>query len=168
MNLLTGGGYPWFLWPAGAWGIGLFFHFLRTVKGGEPEERREVAREMRRQRHQWKKQVRREKQEWQKQFKPAATPPMPPRPTAVAAAKPAAPAMEAGLQEHLTKARAYRRQIDELVRAAANPQIRANLHSVGQQVDEWMQAIEDLAARIDNFQQNSLIQQDLKSVPAAI
>lgn len=26
INLLTGGGYPWFLWPAIGWGIGLAFH----------------------------------------------------------------------------------------------------------------------------------------------
>ena len=24
----AGGGYPWFLWPLGGWGIGLLFHFL--------------------------------------------------------------------------------------------------------------------------------------------
>ena len=24
----AGGGYPWFLWPLGGWGIGLIFHFL--------------------------------------------------------------------------------------------------------------------------------------------
>ena len=24
----AGGGYPWFLWPLGGWGIGILFHFL--------------------------------------------------------------------------------------------------------------------------------------------
>ena len=24
----AGGGYPWFLWPLGGWGIGVIFHFL--------------------------------------------------------------------------------------------------------------------------------------------
>jgi TM2 domain-containing membrane protein YozV len=24
----SGGGYPWFLWPLGGWGIGIIFHFL--------------------------------------------------------------------------------------------------------------------------------------------
>jgi len=24
----SGGGYPWFLWPLGGWGIGILFHFL--------------------------------------------------------------------------------------------------------------------------------------------
>ncbi len=26
--LLTGHGYPWFVWPVFGWGIGLVFHFL--------------------------------------------------------------------------------------------------------------------------------------------
>ena len=24
----AGGGYPWFVWPLGGWGIGVLFHFL--------------------------------------------------------------------------------------------------------------------------------------------
>jgi len=26
----AGGGYPWFLWPLGGWGIGLIMHFLQV------------------------------------------------------------------------------------------------------------------------------------------
>jgi len=26
----AGGGYPWFFWPLGGWGIGLLFHFLEV------------------------------------------------------------------------------------------------------------------------------------------
>lgn len=25
---MSGGGYPWFVWPLGGWGIGIVFHFL--------------------------------------------------------------------------------------------------------------------------------------------
>jgi serine/threonine protein kinase/predicted nucleic acid-binding Zn-ribbon protein len=167
MNILTGGGDWWVMWPAMGWGIGLIFHFLSAIGGGNRDEQSEFVRGMRQQRHDWRKQVRREKKAWKKQFTPSSPPPTQTR-TATAPAKPATPPMEAGLQEHLTKARAYRQQIDNLGRTTANPQIRTNLNAIGQQVDEWMKAIEDLAERINNFQQNSLIQHDLKTVPAAI
>ena len=43
----SGGGYPWFLWPLGGWGIGILFHFLGVfVFDRETEwERREVEKE---------------------------------------------------------------------------------------------------------------------------
>ena len=46
-RFLAGGGYPWFLFPLGGWGIGLIFHFLSVfVFPGESDwERREVAKE---------------------------------------------------------------------------------------------------------------------------
>ena len=34
----AGGGYPWFLWPLGGWGIGIIMHFVQVFawpKGGE-------------------------------------------------------------------------------------------------------------------------------------
>jgi len=32
------GGYPWFLWPFGGWGIGLLFHFLVVfIFGGQSD-----------------------------------------------------------------------------------------------------------------------------------
>jgi len=44
--------YPWFLWPAGAWGLGLFFHYMGTFGAQrlkeqyfEPAVAREVQRE---------------------------------------------------------------------------------------------------------------------------
>ncbi|MFC2056750.1 2TM domain-containing protein [Chloroflexota bacterium] len=34
----AGGGYPWFLWPLGGWGIGLLLHFLGVfVLGGKSD-----------------------------------------------------------------------------------------------------------------------------------
>jgi hypothetical protein len=33
----AGGGYPWFLWPLGGWGIGLIMHYIQVFvwpKGG--------------------------------------------------------------------------------------------------------------------------------------
>ena len=44
----SGGGYPWFLFPLGGWGIGITFHFLGVFVFSSKSdwERRAVAREM--------------------------------------------------------------------------------------------------------------------------
>ncbi len=44
----AGGGYPWFLWPLGGWGIGVLFDFLRVfVFSGQTEwDRRQVEKEV--------------------------------------------------------------------------------------------------------------------------
>jgi len=46
----AGGGYPWFLWPLGGWGIGLLFHFLGVFVFSRPSdwERREIEKEVER------------------------------------------------------------------------------------------------------------------------
>lgn len=46
---LTGRGYPWFVWPALGWGIGLFAHAIGLLVGpGSEAERRAIDREVRR------------------------------------------------------------------------------------------------------------------------
>ena len=42
------GGYPWFLWPLGGWGIGIFFHFMSVfVFSKETDwEKREIEKEV--------------------------------------------------------------------------------------------------------------------------
>ncbi|MFC1917632.1 2TM domain-containing protein [Chloroflexota bacterium] len=44
----SGGGYPWFLWPLGGWGIGIFFHFMSVfVFSKETDwEKREIEKEV--------------------------------------------------------------------------------------------------------------------------
>ncbi len=47
----AGGGYPWFLWPLGGWGIGLAFHFVATFVLPSAQgnwEQREIDKEMER------------------------------------------------------------------------------------------------------------------------
>lgn len=46
----AGGGYPWFLWPLGGWGIGILFHFLRVFVFSRQTdwERRAIEREVER------------------------------------------------------------------------------------------------------------------------
>ena len=39
------GGYPWFLWPLGGWGIGLLFHFLGVFVFGGKSDRASIEKE---------------------------------------------------------------------------------------------------------------------------
>lgn len=43
----SGGGYPWFLWPLGGWGIGLVFHALGVFVFNKQTgwERKEIEKE---------------------------------------------------------------------------------------------------------------------------
>ena len=41
----AGGGYPWFLWPLGGWGIGLLFHFLGVFVFGRKSDRAAIEKE---------------------------------------------------------------------------------------------------------------------------
>ena len=50
-KVTSGGGYPWFVWPLGGWGIGIAFHFLAVFvlpshQGGW--QQREIRKEMER------------------------------------------------------------------------------------------------------------------------
>ena len=47
--LLTGHGYPWFMWPALGWGIGVLGHAIALAIGpGSNLERRAIERELQR------------------------------------------------------------------------------------------------------------------------
>jgi hypothetical protein len=72
------------------------------------------------------------------------------------------------IQAHLDKARAYQEQIDTLVKSTSGSIVYTRLQDLATQVSEWTQAIEALAQRVNKFQQNSLIQQDLETVPQSI
>ncbi|MFC1921245.1 2TM domain-containing protein [Chloroflexota bacterium] len=41
----AGGGYPWFLWCLGGWGIGLLFHFLGVFVFGGKSSRAAIEKE---------------------------------------------------------------------------------------------------------------------------
>ena len=50
-TITSGGGYPWFVWPLGGWGMGIAFHFLAVFvlpshQGGW--QQREIKKEMER------------------------------------------------------------------------------------------------------------------------
>jgi hypothetical protein len=72
------------------------------------------------------------------------------------------------IQGHQDKAQAYQAQIESLIKATPDVNARTRLQDLAGEVGEWVEAIEDLTRRINDFQGNSLIRQDLESVPQAI
>jgi hypothetical protein len=72
------------------------------------------------------------------------------------------------IQAHLDKARTYKEQINNLIKSTSDQKVHARLQELVTQVSEWVKAIEDIAKRVDSLQQNTLIHQDLESIPQSI
>jgi len=175
INLITSTDTLWFLFPAAVWGVGLGIHFWSVLLSSGREE--EVSKEgevrkgkahARRQARYGARQARRHtRRESQHVKRPAETH----RPPEVVATPPASGSdhiSSKAIQVHLDKAQAYKEQIHNLIQATPDAATNAHLRNLVTQVDEWVQAIEDLAVRVDDFQQNSLIRHDLESVPEYI
>ncbi len=69
---------------------------------------------------------------------------------------------------YLEQALAYKKQIDQALRAATQQRNSVHLQQLGLQIEHWTGAIQDLVQRINSLQQDELIRRDLKAVPAAI
>lgn len=69
---------------------------------------------------------------------------------------------------YLDQALAYKKQIDQTIRTAAQQHNSAHLQQLGLQIEHWTNAIQDLVHRIDSLQRDELIRRDIKAVPAAI
>ena len=41
----AGGGFPWFIFPLGGWGIGILFHFLGVFVFGKKSDRAAIEKE---------------------------------------------------------------------------------------------------------------------------
>jgi len=41
----AGGGFPWFIFPLGGWGIGILFHFLGVFVFGRKSDRAAIEKE---------------------------------------------------------------------------------------------------------------------------
>ncbi|HXV98777.1 MAG TPA: 2TM domain-containing protein, partial [Anaerolineae bacterium] len=150
----------WFQWPALGWGVVLALHFLRISLFGAKgvEGRQQEQSEQRSQPEEAESSAgvattrrRREAQPRRVEY----------------------PLIKKGqtnstTQAHLDRALAYHTQIDSLIKATPDASARARLQDLAVQVDEWVEAIEDLVRRIDDIQQNNLIRQDLEAVPQAI
>lgn len=157
-----GEGDFWVKWPALGWGAGLALHFLSLLLGqGKAEAEQQVQ-------HQ-EDDLEQAQDEPASQAEPVTQKrqeKMRPRPVEY-------PLINKGqtnpvIHAHLDKALAYQAQIESLIKATTTPNARARLQELAAQVHEWVEAIEDLVRRIDGFQQNNLIRQDLETVPQAI
>jgi hypothetical protein len=87
------------------------------------------------------------------------------------------PAQRSKAKEHLAssviegyvdKARTYKKQISNLIKSTSNQKVHARLQDLDTQISQWVKAIEDIAKRVDSIQQNTLIHQDLESIPQSI
>ncbi len=145
INIVTSIAVLWFLYPALVWGAGLALHFLFGIvlakKGPETNAKRLATA---RRGH--------------------AGPPSLGRP---ANQTPWSLANKT-TQLHLNKALLYKTRIDDLIKTMPGENGRAHLQHLAAQIDEWLEAVQDLAWRIDSFQRDPLIRQDLASLPKLI
>ena len=72
------------------------------------------------------------------------------------------------IQAHLDKARTYKKQINDLIKSSSNRKTHARLQALVTHVDEWVKAIEEITKRVDSLQQNTVIHQDLETIPQSI
>lgn len=83
--------------------------------------------------------------------------------------KKAEPALQSKtIQARIEKAQSYKTQIDHLIKHKSGGKPHPRLKALIGQVDAWVKAINNLAHRVDQFQQDPLIQRDLESVPQSI
>ena len=89
-------------------------------------------------------------------------------PTAVPAHITTAPPLTHPLQGKLEQAAAYAAAIDQQAAAAATPLARERLQTLSLHIADWQRKLAQLAQQVIIFEQNSLLQKDLKEVPKAI
>ena len=71
-------------------------------------------------------------------------------------------------RERLRQAMEYRRNLLDLAGKSRSAAMRGRFQSTVDRVNEWISAMYNLAVQIDNFGENAVIAQDLRSVPAKI
>ncbi len=72
------------------------------------------------------------------------------------------------LQERVSRALEYWSLIDETIQKSPAGVLRDRLQRTAQEVIHWLQAVYNLADRVDKFRLNKIIAQDLKRVPGEI
>jgi hypothetical protein len=157
INLFSDPHSLWFHWPALGWGAGLALHFWGLLLGrGKVEVEQQELHES--QQHEAERDTGAIPTKRKKETRP--------RPAEY-------PLINKGQtystgQAYLDKALAYQAQIENLVKTTSDITARSRLQDLAGEVNEWVEAIEDLTRRINDFQGNSLIRQDLEAVPQAI
>jgi hypothetical protein len=72
------------------------------------------------------------------------------------------------LRMNVGQAIAYRERIDKAVTRFADSGMQGRMQDVANQVEEWVRSIYALASRLDAFQHDSVIKNDLQAVPDSI
>ena len=72
------------------------------------------------------------------------------------------------LREYLEQAQSYEQGILDLMRNAPTEFNRTRMEELSRYIDHWRGLLDALVERVDHFQQNELLQRDLKTVPKAI
>lgn len=142
-GIMSGEFFPWFLFPAFFIALPIIREFVSNILLGEEDVEEETAQE-------------------------ASTVAYQRQPTSVKPTHIQKDLADPTIQAHLNKARTYKEQIDAFIQATSNQHSQARLKDLSTQIGEWTEAIEKMAKRIDNFQQNTIIRQDLAAVPQAI
>ena len=72
------------------------------------------------------------------------------------------------LVEKLNKALEYWAQIDDTINRVPSEALRMRFERTSREVTHWLQAVFNLATRLDKFEKNSIIERDLNSLPKSI
>jgi hypothetical protein len=72
------------------------------------------------------------------------------------------------MRAQVKQARSYQSQIDALLRAQPARANRPHLQNIQQKVDEWTQAVQDLATCLDRFENDRLIRRDFGTLSQTI
>ena len=72
------------------------------------------------------------------------------------------------LTSKLEQALEYWALIDDSIKKTPKGVLRDRLERTEEEVTHWLEAIYNLAKRVDQFRQNTIVERDLKAVPAAI
>ncbi len=78
------------------------------------------------------------------------------------------PARSKEMNDRLNQARAYKREIDNLVNTTTDPLRKDKLRELANDTNTWIKTVEEMTARIDGFKSNTVVQQDLVSVPESV
>ncbi len=71
-------------------------------------------------------------------------------------------------RERINKALSYRERIAETIARTREGVLREHLGSMAGQIDDWIANLYQLAQRVDTYEMDDVIHQDLKSVPLAM
>ncbi len=72
------------------------------------------------------------------------------------------------MNDRLNQARAYKREIDNLVNTTTDPLRKDKLRELANDTNTWIKTVEEMTARIDGFKSNTVVRQFPFSVPESV